>query len=307
MMRNPLESPLFEPTMLRVGALLLAGMLLVALAERRRLRHPRSLHQSMLFKRVFSWALMAPTFAIGVFVGGPISLLVVLYLIVQGVREFAAVTGLSRDYRVLLMLLGPLAMAAAVFAPDAFLSLPLLAFALCSTTALVRGEVDGSYRQVTLALFGFMYLPLMLSFFILIGRYLPDGTVVLLLVGMGVALSDVCAYVAGRVLRGPRLAPLISPNKTLAGALGGLAGAYLAFGVMAFAIPTRWPIAIVAALPALLAVAGVWGDLLESLIKRTFEVKDAGKALPGFGGILDRIDSLIVAMPVAYLALRLAG
>src|SRR5438445_12948647 len=70
MMHNPLASPLFMPTVLRLGALLLAGALLVAVSERRYLRHPRSLGQSTLFKRVLSWTLMAPTFALGVFVGG---------------------------------------------------------------------------------------------------------------------------------------------------------------------------------------------------------------------------------------------
>jgi phosphatidate cytidylyltransferase len=248
---------------------------------------------------------MAPTFALGVFVGGPVSLLVVFYLIVQGVREFAAVTGMHRRYRGLLLVLAPISMIAAVFAPGAFLFLPLLAFLLFGTAALARGEVDGSYREVTVALFGFMYLPLMLSFFLLIGRHLADGTVVLLLVGMSVALSDVCAYVAGNLLGGPRLAPQISPNKTVAGLLGNVAGAYLAFAVMAFAIPASWPLAMVAILPALLALASVWGDLLESLIKRTFAVKDAGTTLPGLGGVLDRIDSLIVALPVTYMTLRI--
>ena len=291
--------------MTRIAALLVAGALLVAVSERRHLRHPRSLGQNTLFKRVLSWALMAPTFALGIFAGGPISLVVVLYLIVQGVREFAAVTGMDRRYRNLLLALAPVSMGAAILAPGAFLFLPMLAFFLFGTAALARREVGGSFREVTIALFGFMYLPLTLSLFLLIGRHLPNGTVVLLLVGMTVALSDVCAFVAGKVLGGPQLAPYISPNKKVAGVIGNVLGAYLAFGVMAFAIPANWPFAIVAFLPALLALAGVWGDLLESLIKRTFAVKDAGTMLPGFGGILDRIDSLIVAMPVAYVTFSL--
>ena len=102
-----------------------------------------------------------------------------------------------------------------------------------------------------------------------------------------------------------RLAPRLSPNKTLAGVGGNIAGAYLAFAVTGFVIPTSWPAALAAALPALIALACVWGDLLESLIKRAHAVKDAGSLLPGFGGILDRIDSLIVALPVTYFTVRL--
>ena len=63
------------------------------------------------------------------------------------------------------------------------------------------------------------------------GRYLPDGNAVLLLVGMSVALSDVCAFVLGNALGGPRLAPRLSPNKTLAGVAGNVIGAYLALGI----------------------------------------------------------------------------
>ena len=148
-----------------------------------------------------------------------------------------------------------------------------------------------------------MYLPLMLSFFILIGRYLPDGTVVLLLVGMGVALSDVCAYVAGRVLRGPRLAPQWSPGKTWAGLIGGTGCAALAgWG-------TAGILGISAALPLVLASAGLaiveqFGDLAESVAKRRFGVKDSSGLIPGHGGLLDRLDGLLAVIPaVALLSL----
>src|ERR1700724_1290355 len=226
MMHNPLDSALFVPTLVRIAALLLVGAVLVAAAEHRRLRHPRSLRESTLFKRVLSWAMMAPTFALGVFVGGPIALLVVLYLIVQGVREFAAVAGLSNRVRDILMLLGPVTMATAVLTPVGFLFLPMVVFLLLSAWTLARGSVAGSYRELTVAFFGFMYLPLLLSFFLMIGRHLADGMAVLLLVGMSVALSDVCAFVVGKLVRGPRLAPQISPNKTVAGVAGSVAGAY---------------------------------------------------------------------------------
>jgi phosphatidate cytidylyltransferase len=307
MLHNPLSSPLFIPTMQRIGALLLMGALLVGVIERRRLWPPRRLRESPLMRRVLSWALMAPCFSLAIFVGGPLSLLTVLYLIAQGLREFAGVTGMRSDYARVVLLLGAVSVITALLAPAAFPYLPVLALLLLSGFAVSRGVVDSSYRQLTAALFAYMYLPMMLSFFVLIGRHQAGGTAVLLLVGFGVALSDIIAFVAGTVFGGPRLAPRISPNKTVSGVLGSLIGAYLGLAVVAYALPGWWSLPLVLVLPALIALSSVGGDLLESLIKRSFAVKDAGAMLPGMGGLLDRIDSLIVAMPVTYLALRLAG
>jgi len=113
--------------------------------------------------------------------------------------------------------------------------------------------------------------------------------------------SDIGAYAAGRLIGGPKLAPLISPGKTWSGAVGGLAGACLA-GVLAaalFPVPLDLPRTI--AVAALLGAVGEAGDLLESLAKRHFGVKDSGSAIPGHGGLLDRLDALILAAPVAGL------
>ena len=307
MPHNPLSSPLFLPTVQRIGVLLVVAAALVSMVERRRLWPLRQLGESSLAKRTFSWALMAPTFCLAIFVGGPVSLLTVLYLMVQGLRDFARVTGMTADYARVVTLLGGASVLTTLLAPAAVPFLPVVALLLLSGFALAGGAVDGSYRQLTAALFAYMYLPMMLSFFVLIGQHQKGGTAVLLLLGFGVALSDMVAFTAGKLIGGPRVAPRISPNKTLAGLLGSLAGAYLGFGIFAYALPAGWPLPLLVALPALIAVASVWGDLLEFLIKRSFAVKDAGTLLPGMGGLIDRIDSLLVAMPLTYLALRLAA
>ena len=111
--------------------------------------------------------------------------------------------------------------------------------------------------------------------------------------------SDVGAYAAGRLIGGPRLAPLVSPSKTWAGALGGLAAAALVGSVVAVAAGGRMGIAALVA--AGLAVACQAGDLLESWAKRRFGVKDSGRLIPGHGGLLDRLDGLLVAAPAAAL------
>lgn len=111
--------------------------------------------------------------------------------------------------------------------------------------------------------------------------------------------SDSGAYVTGRIVRGPKLAPRISPSKTVAGAAGGLAAAVLGGICVALAVPrptSLWHAAMVA---ALLGVAGQAGDLVESYVKRRFGAKDSGRLIPGHGGLLDRLDALVAAALVA--------
>lgn len=113
--------------------------------------------------------------------------------------------------------------------------------------------------------------------------------------------SDIGAYVAGRAFGGPKLWPAVSPNKTWSGALGGLAAAIgIALGAAFLFTPGASAIAVVA-VAALLGVASQAGDLLESAIKRHFHVKDSSRLIPGHGGLLDRLDGVLAAAPVAAL------
>lgn len=108
---------------------------------------------------------------------------------------------------------------------------------------------------------------------------------------------DVGAYFAGRTIGGPKLMPRVSPNKTWAGLLGGVAGAALFAAIL-----TIWGLdwRLAAATP-LLAVLAQAGDLYESWLKRRAGVKDSGNLLPGHGGVLDRLDGLVPVAPVAAL------
>lgn len=117
--------------------------------------------------------------------------------------------------------------------------------------------------------------------------------------------SDIGAYAFGRTIGGPKLAPSLSPNKTWAGALGGLFCAGL-IGVAA-AWPGHASIATVVGLSIGLAVVAELGDLAESALKRRFGVKDSGALIPGHGGLLDRLDSLLTAAPVQAIVIWLAG
>ncbi len=112
--------------------------------------------------------------------------------------------------------------------------------------------------------------------------------------------SDIGAYLAGRLIGGPKLAPLISPGKTWSGAAGGLVAATIVGLAAAEAQAVGRP-AHILGIAVLLGAVSQAGDLLESFIKRRFGVKDSGRLIPGHGGLLDRLDGLLAAAPVAAL------
>jgi phosphatidate cytidylyltransferase len=139
-----------------------------------------------------------------------------------------------------------------------------------------------------------------------VGR--PAGAAVLLMPVLCTWASDIGAYAAGRTIGGPKLIPSVSPGKTISGSIGGLiasaalAAAYAPLVLRPFAQlgfgPGR---ALVFGL--LISVAAQLGDLVESLLKRDAGVKDSSSLIPGHGGVLDRIDSLLFVLPVSYLLL----
>ena len=117
--------------------------------------------------------------------------------------------------------------------------------------------------------------------------------------------SDIGAYAFGRLLGGPKLAPALSPNKTWAGAIGGLLCAMLVGGLVAAAV-TSEPMAALLPISAFVAIMAQLGDLAESFAKRRFNVKDSGSLIPGHGGLLDRLDSLLAAALALTVALAAA-
>ncbi|KTQ95065.1 phosphatidate cytidylyltransferase [Aureimonas ureilytica] len=128
----------------------------------------------------------------------------------------------------------------------------------------------------------------------------PEGLAALGLVICVVWATDIFAYFTGRTFGGPKLMPIVSPKKTMSGALGGLLAGTL-FG-MGFEYWLTDDISLkVAVLCAVLSVVGQAGDLYESWIKRRFGVKDSGRLIPGHGGLMDRIDALIISTGVLLL------
>jgi phosphatidate cytidylyltransferase len=135
----------------------------------------------------------------------------------------------------------------------------------------------------------------------------PDYGRITLFWLLGVVWATDCgAYVAGRVIGGPLLAPIISPRKTWAGVAGGLVSAAAIGAGAAIWAKVGEPAGLIFASVAL-SIAAQGGDLLESAVKRHFEVKDSGAIIPGHGGLFDRLDGLLAAAPVLAAAYLVAG
>lgn len=133
----------------------------------------------------------------------------------------------------------------------------------------------------------------------------PRGLAWTALVVFTIWVGDSAAYLGGRSLGRRPLAPRISPKKTIEGSLAGLLGSALTAWLCATVFGLNLPPVVALGFGLLIGMSGQFGDLIESLIKRRAGVKDSGTLIPGHGGILDRIDALLLAFPVAWFAIAL--
>jgi phosphatidate cytidylyltransferase len=185
-----------------------------------------------------------------------------------------------------------------------------------------RVELEGAVVDWALTLAISLYLGWPMSFFLLLRGFtpgtlhigsssapwivLPAGAWWLLMVLLGVWGFDGAAFFTGRYLGRHKMAPRISPGKTWEGTVGGFVLS-IAAGLLLTVAPLGVPWYLAILLGILLGIAAVFGDLAESLIKRHAHVKDSGQIMPGHGGMLDRVDSLLFAVIVVYLFALFSG
>jgi phosphatidate cytidylyltransferase len=180
----------------------------------------------------------------------------------------------------------------------------LVAVALTAIGVLawrLPGGADGYVRDVTAGIFAVAYLPVF-AVFVALMLAEPDGTRRTLLFVILAVCSDTFGYVAGILVGKHPMAPVISPKKTWEGLAGSVLGCLVAgaIGVPGLLHGHVWQGLL---LGAAAVAAATLGDLVESMMKRDLKIKDMGHLLPGHGGVLDRIDSLLVIAPVVWLLL----
>ena len=187
---------------------------------------------------------------------------------------------------------------------DLVLGLAALNLVAAALISIFQFKADRSVLDlITRQLQGILYIPVSLSFLIMI-REGQAGTIWIFLLLAIIFAGDTSAYYVGSYLGKHKLSPAISPGKTIEGAIGGLAANLIvgSIGKILFLPDLPWSFSILFFLAA--GIAGQLGDLFESEMKRSSDIKDSSNILPGHGGILDRIDALLFASPVAYLFIR---
>jgi phosphatidate cytidylyltransferase len=207
------------------------------------------------------------------------------------------------------VVLAPLAVAAAYLGGPWFIGFWVFAAAgiLWEWLGLVAAarSLAGAARAGWIAL-GALYAGAMLAAPLVVRADAALGFVAMIFLFAVVWATDIAAYFAGRFFGGPKLWAAISPNKTWSGAAAGAIAAIIA-GVVVAMIADVEPLTAIVALSFFLSVAAQFGDLFESALKRRFGVKDASHAIPGHGGLMDRLDGFLAAAVVAAVVGLMRG
>jgi phosphatidate cytidylyltransferase len=261
--------------------------------------------------RILSSLIGLPILAAFVALGGLPLQMMLAALAVVGMFEVYSALSSRRTLAHWFIAAGAVAYFLCLAEPARALPLVLAGCVLALAGCLVAFHATTTPQDCATAIFGFFYVAFPLSF-ICFTRSRPWGEAYVWLIFISAWGSDTFAFFTGRALGRHKLTPILSPNKTVEGAVGGLAGAALAgflyawlrFGLLAGGGFPAGPAALCTAVAAVGAVFSQVGDLAASAIKRHTGIKDFGKIIPGHGGLLDRFDSVLLTGPGVYLMLR---
>lgn len=271
--------------------------------------------------RVLSGVVLAGSFfAIAWFASPDVLVWIAMGVCVLAMREYRAILGrIGVTFPWWPTLAATLATVAAVpfpyyAAPEIVVGISIVAIAAAAMIAAGRATPADAAADTQTAAFtratqataagalALVYLGIPLG--ALVGVHLYGGRGAVLLLVFTIVVSDSAQYYAGRTFGRRKLAPALSPKKTIEGAIGG----FLAAPVFLYFMGPEWiPLATaptIAPLGLALVAAGIAGDLFESMLKRAAAMKDSSTLIPGHGGVLDRIDALLFATPIFYLYLR---
>ncbi|HEY5865772.1 MAG TPA: phosphatidate cytidylyltransferase [Candidatus Tectomicrobia bacterium] len=290
-----------------VGLLLGAGTVLAVLRW--------GLHKEVnhAWQSYRGWLIMVPVILLTLFLGRLVTIVFLTILALWGFSEYARATGLYRDWVMTgAVYAGILAVGGTVLVPDPttgvpgwyglFIALPVYIIALLLAIPIARNRTQGQLQVLALAIVGFIYFGWMFGHlaFLANARYAYSYLFYLLL---AVELNDVAAYTCGKLMGRRPFRSNISPNKTWEGSLGALVVSLILPWVLRFTFP-HFQARDCVLLGLIVGIGGQLGDLAISVIKRDVGIKDMGTAIPGHGGILDRIDSLIYVAPLFLHVVR---
>jgi len=244
--------------------------------------------------RALSAAVLIPIVLLDVWLGGAWYEIFVLLIGILIAREWVRLSHEDQDLQLALHVLAVLAAGILPFGPGYLAAIGVIAVTWAMSLAL--GRVAG--RRSVWPYLGIPYAAGATMALMVLGTDRVHGALAIVWLMAVIWAADSLAYFAGRTIGGPKLAPILSPKKTWAGLGGAVAGgvlAALAIGLLA----GLGSLAILALLGGFLAVVGQAGDLFKSALKRFYGVKDAGRLIPGHGGVLDRVDGLVAAAMAA--------
>lgn len=258
-----------------------------------------------LWKPFYPWLVMGPLI-LGVVAGGIKGVVVGLALLsIFGAKEFAKATGLYRDWWFMgFLYVGIVGIYGAVWMGwyGLFAAMPVYAGALLFLIPIFRNRYQGMIQKVALSMIALIYIGWFLAHLAFIAWF-PQGVAYLLYLILGTELNDASAYMMGKFFGKRRLISNISPNKTVEGSLG----AFIVTSFYTWSVSNWLPglsggLLILSAL--IIWMGGTFGDLVISFVKRDLGIKDMGTLIPGHGGLLDRIDSLIFVSPLFFHMLK---
>ena len=253
-------------------------------------------------RRTASALVLAPLAIGAAFVGGVLFAAACTVTAALVLWEWSLLVSRAADWRILAPGL-PALCAAALLAqssePVAIAAIALGALGAAVATAQLRGG-QWSAAAAVWAAAGVVYSGIVLTSPIMLRSDPQMGFAALSFLFATVWATDIFAYLTGRRLGGPLLAPQLSPKKTWSGAIGGLAGGVVAGALVAYASAGTHLVAA-GVLALILSIAAQGGDLLESSVKRRFGAKDTSALIPGHGGVMDRVDGLLVAALIAVV------
>jgi phosphatidate cytidylyltransferase len=266
-----------------------------------------------IWRTYVGWLFMVPIILAVVFAGREATIVGITLLALIGFKEFARATGLYDDWWMTgAVYLGIMAVAASSLVDDPlldrpgwygiFMTLPVYIVSLILMIPVIRNRAKGQLQHVALAILGFIYLGWMFSHVGFLANS-PHAYGYLLFLILAVEGSDVAAFLAGKLFGRRKLRPEISPNKTWGGSLGALAISMALPWLLRFSFPHFGALQLVLT-GVIVGIGGQLGDLTISMIKRDVGVKDMGALIPGHGGLLDRIDSLIFVGPLFFHMVR---